>query len=372
MPSHVLVTGGAGFIGSHLTRRLLARGDRVTVLDDFNDFYDPARKRRNVARLMAEQPAAVAAASAGAARAGTGAGGPPGSGDPGDPGDPGGPGSRHRLELVEGDIRDAALVDRLFAGSGFDAVVHLAARAGVRPSLREPVLYEDVNCVGTLRLLEAARRHGPRLFVFGSSSSVYGINTKVPFAEDDEVNQPISPYATTKRSGELLCYNYHHLYGLRVACLRFFTVYGPAQRPEMAIHKFTDLLARGEPVPIFGDGSSRRDYTYVDDIVDGIEATLALAPGFEILNLGGADTTSLQDLVLWLAAELAVEPRFEYLAAQPGDVPITYADVAKAARLLGYSPKVPIREGLRRFVRWYREQEVAAAAAPSQLLTDPA
>jgi UDP-glucuronate 4-epimerase len=343
MPSHVLVTGGAGFIGSHLARRLLARGERVTVLDDFNDFYSPARKRRNVALLAADAARATESA-----------------------------GRRDRLRVVEGDIRDAALVDRLFSAGGFDAVVHLAARAGVRPSLREPVLYEDVNCIGTLRLLEAARRHGPRQFLFGSSSSVYGVNGKLPFSEQDEVNLPISPYATTKRSGELLCFNYHHLYGMRIACLRFFTVYGPAQRPEMAIHKFTDLLARGEPVPMFGDGSSRRDYTYVDDIVDGLEATLALAPEFEILNLGGADTTALLDLVLWLAEELAVEPRIQYLPAQPGDVPITYADVGKAARLLGYSPKVPIREGLRRFVRWYREQQEAAAAVPSQSLTDPA
>lgn len=317
MPLHVLVTGGAGFIGSHLTRRLLARGDRVTVLDDFNDFYDPSRKRDNVAPLLA----------------------------------------RDDYRLAFGDIRDEALVDRLFAEGRFDAVVHLAARAGVRPSLAEPILYEDVNCIGTLRLLEAARRHGPGLFLFGSSSSVYGINEKVPFAEDDPVNQPISPYATTKRAGELLCYNYHHLYGFKTACLRFFTVYGPAQRPEMAIHKFTDLLARGKAVPMYGDGESRRDYTYVDDIVDGLVATLDLAPGFEILNLGGADTTSLKDLVHWIAQELAVEPRIDYLPAQPGDVPITYADVSKASRLLGYSPKVPIREGLRRFVAWYQERQ---------------
>ncbi|MCL4839597.1 MAG: GDP-mannose 4,6-dehydratase, partial [Thermoanaerobaculia bacterium] len=207
---HTLVTGGAGFIGSHLTHRLLGQGERVTVLDDFNDFYDPARKRRNVAPFL----------------------------------------GRPEYALVEGDIRDAALVDRLFGANPFDAVVHLAARAGVRPSLREPVLYEEVNCVGTLHLLEAARRHGPANFVFGSSSSVYGINEKVPFAEDDPVDQPISPYATTKRTGELLCFNYHHLYGLRCSCLRFFTVYGPAQRPEMAIHQFTDLIARGEPVPL--------------------------------------------------------------------------------------------------------------------------
>jgi UDP-glucuronate 4-epimerase len=315
MAGHVLVTGGAGFIGSHLTRRLLVRGDRVTALDSFNDFYDPALKRANVEPFLA---------AAG-------------------------------YRLVDGDIRDAELVERLFAGGGFTAVVHLAARAGVRPSLAEPILYEDVNCIGTLRLLEAARRHGPATFIFGSSSSVYGINEKVPFAEDDPVDRPISPYATTKRTGELLCFNYHHLYGLKTACLRFFTVYGPAQRPEMAIHKFTDLLARGRAVPMFGDGGSRRDYTYIDDIIDGVIAALDLAPGFEIVNLGGADTTSLADLVRWIAEELGVEPRVERLPLQPGDVPITYADVRKAERLLGYSPKVPIRDGLRRFVAWYRE-----------------
>lgn len=319
MASHILVTGGAGFIGSHLTRRLLTRGDRVTVLDDFNDFYDPARKRENIAPFL----------------------------------------SQAGYRLVEGDIRDAALVDRLFAEGSFEAVVHLAARAGVRPSLSEPILYEEVNCIGTLRLLEAARKHGPNVFLFGSSSSVYGINEKIPFAEDDEINQPISPYATTKRTGELLCYNYHHLYGFKVACLRFFTVYGPAQRPEMAIHKFTDLLAHGKAVPMYGDGSSRRDYTYVDDIVDGLLATLDHPPGFEILNLGGAETTALSDLVTWIAEELAVPARIDYLPAQPGDVPITYADVTKASRLLGYSPKVPIREGLKRFVAWYRARQSA-------------
>ncbi|HYU36188.1 MAG TPA: GDP-mannose 4,6-dehydratase [Thermoanaerobaculia bacterium] len=330
MGMHILVTGGAGFIGSHLTRRLLARGDRVTVLDDFNDFYDPALKRENIAAFVD---------------------------DP-------------NYLLLEGDIRDQQKVDDLFVEGKFDAVVHLAARAGVRPSLQQPILYEDVNCIGTLRLLEAARQHGPDLFLFGSSSSVYGINEKVPFAEDDEVNQPISPYATTKRAGELLCYNYHHLYGFRTACLRFFTVFGPAQRPEMAIHKFTDLLWNGKPVPMYGDGSSRRDYTYVDDIVDGLVATLELAPGFEILNLGGADTTSLEDLVHWIAEELAVEPRIDYLPAQPGDVPITYADVSKAARLLGYAPKVPIREGLRRFVAWYRERQLGLGHLPPRTLRE--
>ncbi|HEX2252046.1 MAG TPA: GDP-mannose 4,6-dehydratase [Thermoanaerobaculia bacterium] len=321
MSAHTLITGGAGFIGSHLTRRLLGQGERVTVLDDFNTFYDPAIKRGNVAPLL----------------------------------------ERPDYRLVEGDIRDEALVEGLFAGNDFTSVVHLAARAGVRPSLAEPILYEDVNCIGTLRLLEAARHHGPRVFVFGSSSSVYGINEKVPFAEDDPVDHPISPYATTKRTGELLCFNYHHLYGLKTSCLRFFTVYGPAQRPEMAIHKFTDLVARGERVPLYGDGSSRRDYTFVDDIVDGLVAARDLAPGFEIFNLGGAETTALADLVHWIAEELEVEPRIDYLPDQPGDVPITYADVSKAARMLGYAPKVPIREGLRRFVAWYRQRAVGTA-----------
>jgi len=323
MSSHVLITGGAGFIGAHLTRRLLGRGDRITVLDDFNDFYAPARKRANVEPFL----------------------------------------GRPDYQLVEGDIRDREKVETLFRQGGFDAVVHLAARAGVRPSLAEPILYEEVNCIGTLHLLEAARHHGPQVFLFGSSSSVYGINEKVPFSEDDEINQPISPYATTKRAGELLCYNYHHLYGLKVACLRFFTVYGPAQRPEMAIHKFTDLLARGEVIPVYGDGSSRRDYTYIDDIIDGLEATLDLAPDFEILNLGGSETTSLGQLVEILAAELGVEARIERLPDQPGDVPITYADVSKARRIIGYAPKVPIREGLRRFVAWYRERGAAWSAA---------
>ena len=321
MAAHILVTGGAGFIGSHLIRRLLGRGERITVLDDFNDFYDPSRKRANVAPMI----------------------------------------GREAYRLIEGDIRDAELVERLFdpaanpGWGGFDAVVHLAARAGVRPSLKEPILYEEVNCIGTLNLLEAARRHGPEVFVFGSSSSVYGINRKVPFAETDPIDLPISPYATTKRTGELMCFNYHHLYGLKTSCLRFFTVYGPAQRPEMAIHKFTDLLARGKTIPLYGNGDSRRDYTYIDDIVSGIVAAMDLAPGFEIFNLGGAETTRLGDLVRWLAEELAVEPRIEYLPDQPGDVPITYADVSKAERMLGYAPGIPIREGLRRFVAWYRE-----------------
>jgi UDP-glucuronate 4-epimerase len=322
MGRHIFLTGGAGFIGSHVARRLLARGDRVTVLDDFNDFYDPALKRANVEGLE----------------------------------------EREDWTLIEGDIRDAARVDRIFADGGFDAVIHLAARAGVRPSLKEPILYEDVNCIGTLRLLEAARRHGPENFVFASSSSVYGINEKIPFSEEDAVDLPISPYATTKRAGELLCFNYSHLYGLRTSCLRFFTVYGPAQRPEMAIAKFTDLLARGKSVPIYGTGQTRRDYTFIDDIVDGVVSALDLAPRFEIFNLGGSQTTKLIDLVHWIADELGVEPRVEMLPEQPGDVPITYADVTKAERMLGYAPQVPIREGLKRYVAWYRARQLPTAA----------
>ena len=321
MGKRILVTGGAGFIGSHLSRRLLSRGDHVTIIDDFNDFYDPARKRANIASLGAEA-----------------------------------------IELIEADIRDRDAVDKMFAEGRFDAVVHLAARAGVRPSLAQPILYEQVNCIGTLHLLEAARRHGPPIFIFGSSSSVYGINTKVPFAEHDEVNHPISPYATTKRSGELLCFNYHHLYDLRVSCLRFFTVYGPSQRPEMAIHKFTDLIANGNPIPLFGTGESRRDYTYIDDIIDGITAALYLSPAFEILNLGGAETTRLGDLVSWISEELGAEALIEHLPDQPGDVPITYADVSKAGSVLGYAPKVPIREGLRRFIEWYRREGMSTTA----------
>jgi UDP-glucuronate 4-epimerase len=325
MSQKILLTGGAGFIGSHVTRRLLARGDSIVCLDDFNDFYDPALKRANADEL---------------ARAGG-----------------------ERWRLVEGDIRDEALVNQLFERERFDAVIHLAARAGVRPSLKEPILYEEVNCVGTLRLLQAARHHGPARFTFASSSSVYGINEKVPFSESDPVDLPISPYATTKRAGELLCFNYAHLYGMRISCLRFFTVYGPSQRPEMAIAKFTDLLARGKSVPLYGTGKSRRDYTYIDDIVDGVVAAHDLTPKFEIFNLGGSQTTALIDLVHWLAAELGVEPRIERLPDQPGDVPITYADVTKAGKMLGYSPKVPIREGLKRYVAWYRARRDAQAGA---------
>ena len=316
---NVLVTGGAGFIGSHLVDRRLAQGDRVVVLDDFNDFYDPGLKRANVETHL---------------RA---------------------PGFR----LVEGDIRDRALVFRLFAEEKFDAVVHLAARAGVRPSLALPVLYEEVNVVGTLHLLEAAVAHGAPRFLFASSSSVYGVNSKLPFSEDDPIEKPISPYATTKRAGELHVYTAHHLHGLAATCLRFFTVYGPRQRPEMAIAKFIRSTDTGTPIPFYGDGGSRRDYTYIDDIADGVEAALSVPSGFEIVNLGGAHPVTLSQLVTAIEKAVGKPAILDRQQNQPGDVPVTFASVEKAAKLLDFRARVPLEEGLRRSVEWYRKQKTS-------------
>jgi UDP-glucuronate 4-epimerase len=311
----LLITGGAGFIGSHLADRRLGKGDRVVVLDDFNDYYDPRVKRGNVALHRA---------------------------DP-------------RYRLVEGDIRDRALVFRLFAEEGFDAVLHLAARAGVRPSLTQPVLYEEVNCVATWHLLEAAVAHGKPRFVFASSSSVYGINAKLPFSEEDPIDRPISPYATTKRAGELQVFNAHHLHGLSAMCLRFFTVYGPRQRPEMAIARFIRCLEEGAPIPYYGDGASRRDYTYIDDIADGVEAALESAIPFEIVNLGGAHPVTLAELVAAVERATGRRARLDRQPMQPGDVPVTFAAVEKAERLLGFRARVPLEVGLERAVKWYRE-----------------
>ncbi len=321
----LLVTGGAGFIGSHISGRRVARGDRVVVLDDFNDFYDPALKRENVA-----------------------------------------PFARNPLfRLVEGDIRDRDLVFRTFAEERFDAVLHLAARAGVRPSLSQPVLYEEVNCVGTLHLLEAAVAHGRPPFLFASSSSVYGINSKLPFSEEDPIDRPISPYATTKRAGELHVFNAHHLHGLPAWCLRFFTVYGPRQRPEMAIARFIRSLEEDRPIPFYGDGTSRRDYTYIDDIADGIEAALEYAtPGFEIVNLGGAHPVTLSELVLAIEKATGRTARLSRQPVQAGDVPVTYASVEKAERLLRFRARVSLADGLRRSVEWYRQQNSDVARSP--------
>ncbi len=313
----ILVTGGAGFIGSHAVEALLNEGREVVVLDNFDDFYSPEVKRGNLRALV---------------------------GHPG-------------LALVQGDIRDEALLERVFSSHAFSVVVHLAARAGVRPSIEQPALYCDVNLTGTAVLLEACRRHGVTRLIFGSSSSVYGNSTRLPFSEQDGLDRPISPYAATKRAGELLCATYHELYRLNVFALRFFTVYGPRQRPEMAIHKFTRFIDGGHPVPQFGDGSTRRDYTYISDIIDGVLRSIERVQGFEIINLGGSQTTRLSELIALLEKHLDRKARIQREPAQAGDVNATYADVEKARRILGYEPRVPIEEGLRRFVEWYRKQK---------------
>jgi len=317
----ILVTGGAGFIGSHLVERLLADGREVVVLDAFHDFYDPAEKERNLARALAHP----------------------------------------RCRLVRGDIRDDAAVAAAFAGR-IDAVVHLAARAGVRPSIADPADYASVNLLGTVTLLEACRRHGVPRFLFGSSSSVYGNNAKVPFAESDPVDDPISPYAATKRGGELLAHTYHHLHGTVVACLRFFTVYGPRQRPDLAIRKFTELMSRGAEVPVFGDGTTGRDYTYVDDIVEGIVRALDRASGFHIWNLGGSSPVLLSDLVERIARGLDVTPAIRRLPLQPGDVMRTWADIGRARRDLDWEPCVTLDDGMGRFLAWFRAERLGPAA----------
>jgi len=313
----ILVTGGAGFIGSTLTERLLARGDRVVCLDDFDDFYDPAIKRRNLTAALASPD----------------------------------------FRLVEGDICDLRLLQSLFAEEGFDVVVHIAARAGVRPSILQPLLYQKVNVEGSTNLFEMARQHDVANFVFTSSSSVYGENEKVPFAETDPVDYPISPYAATKRAGELIAHTYHHLFGVNITCLRPFTVYGPRQRPEMAIHLFTRAILEGKPIRMFGDGSSSRDYTYIDDLVDGFLAAIDRPLGFAIINLGEHEVTTLRELIDLLAEATGKEAIIDQQPMQPGDVPRTYADVTRAKALLGYEPRISMREGIRRFVEWYRATE---------------
>jgi len=312
----ILVTGGAGFIGSHLCEGLLERGTAVIGFDNFDSYYDPQIKIRNVQRIQGKYPSS--------------------------------------FNLLTGDIRNPEHLRDVFQENPIDSVVHLAARAGVRPSLADPLLYQDVNIRGTLMLLEACREHGVKRFVFASSSSVYGENQRVPFAESDLDIQPISPYGATKRAGELLCFPYHQLYGMDIACLRIFTAYGPRQRPEMAIHKFTRLIDHGEKIPMFGDGSSRRDYTYIDDLIKGILGTLDHLKGFEIYNLGESQTTSLKELITFIEKGLGKEARIEKLEPQPGDVSITYAEIRKAREKLGYHPKVKVEEGIQKFVEWYK------------------
>jgi len=311
----VLVTGGAGFIGSHLVERLLQDGNQVLCLDNFDAFYDPALKRRNLARAFRN------------------------------------PGFR----LIEGDLRDQDLVGKIFREEKIDVVAHLAARAGVRPSVQDPGLYADVNIRGTIHLLEGCRKNGVGRFVFASSSSVYGNSSRVPFSEEDPVNTPISPYAATKKAGELLCYTYHHLYGMDVACLRYFTVYGPRQRPEMAIHHFTRSIHEGRKISVFGDGSSRRDYTYIDDAVEGTLGALLKEHGYQIYNIGESQTIMLSQLILAVEEQVGKKAILDHLPEQPGDVKQTYADIRKARERLGYNPRIDIRQGLARFVHWFKE-----------------
>ena len=309
----VLVTGGAGFIGSHLVDSLLADGIEVTVLDNFDSFYDRELKERNV--------------------------------------------QTHRRflnwRLVEGDVRELTVLESQL-GDGYEAIVHLAAKAGVRPSIADPLTYQDVNVRGTQNLLEFARgRRIPR-FVFASSSSVYGVNPRVPWSEDDFVLQPISPYASTKVSGELLGHVYSHLYGIRFLALRFFTVYGPRQRPDLAIHKFARLISDRKSIPVFGDGSTRRDYTYIDDIVAGMRGALAYdGSPYEIVNLGNNQTVTLVDMIRGLEGALGMPAVIDWQPEQPGDVPQTWASVEKARRLLGYEPRTTFGEGVRRFADWF-------------------
>ncbi len=313
----ILITGGAGFIGSHLVDRLLSEDAwQVSVVDDFNEFYDPAIKRANVSRHE----------------------------------------KNHDYRLFEADIRDKTALKGIFEENAFSCIVHLAARAGVRPSLEQPLLCVETNIDGTMNLLELAREHAIRQFVFGSSSSVYGINAKVPFSEDDPIRQPISPYAATKAAGELLCHTYSHLYGIRSVCLRFFTVYGPSQRPDLAIHKFARLISEGKPIPFFGDGTTRRDYTFIDDIIAGVRAAIDYSDSeYEVFNLGESRTVELRELIWLIEKELGATAKMDRQPLQPGDVPQTFADITKARRLLGYNPQTQIEEGIKKFVEWFRE-----------------
>jgi UDP-glucuronate 4-epimerase len=312
----ILVTGGAGFIGSHLTERLLRDGHRLTVLDDLNDFYSPDLKRANLESIGKIGP----------------------------------------FDFQRADISCAEEVMRMVGEARPDAIIHLAARAGVRPSLERPLLYEQVNVQGTVALLEACRIQGIRKFVFASSSSIYGVANQVPFREDDFNNLPISPYAATKLAGEKFCFTYSHLYGIDAVCLRFFTVFGPRQRPDLAIRKFVEKIQRGEPIPVFGDGTSGRDYTFIADIVEGIRAALAYDTRYDIFNLGNSHPITLNMMIETIETVLGKKAEITRLPEQPGDVPITYADITKARRALGYSPQVSFAEGIAAFVKWHREQ----------------
>ena len=312
----IMVTGGAGFIGSHLCQKIISLGHNVICIDDFNDYYDPAVKEDNIRELADDS----------------------------------------RFTLFRADITDRKAVDEIFSSNNIDMVIHLAARAGVRPSLANAALYEKVNVGGTINLLDNCRDRGIKKFIFASSSSVYGGNRKMPFSETDRVDSPVSPYAATKKSGELICYTYHHLYDISVFAFRFFTVYGPRQRPEMAIHRFTRHIFEGLPIEVFGDGSTSRDYTYIDDIVNGLINSLDLVCGYEIINLGNSYPVKLDRLIRMIQEASGREAGIRYTELQPGDVPATFADIEKARKLIKYKPGTTIEEGLGLFMDWYKEK----------------
>ena len=311
----ILVTGGAGFIGSHLTERLLDMGHRVSVVDNFDSFYDPRVKERNITPAQ-RFPAYIL----------------------------------HRCDILDRDQ-----LDKIFQGAPPEMIFHLAAKAGVRPSIADPGSYYRVNVEGTLNLLELCRKYSVPKFVFASTSSIYGNNKKIPFSESDPVDHPISPYAATKKAAELLCHSYHHLFNIGITALRLFTVYGPRQRPDLAIHKFFRLIDRGEPVPIYGDGSTSRDYTYIDDIVKGMAGCINLSPGYEIINLGGSQPVTLSHLVAAIETIAGRKAKRKKLPMQPGDVERTFADIAKARQLLDYDPATDLMTGLKRFHAWFHE-----------------
>jgi UDP-glucuronate 4-epimerase len=312
-----LVTGGAGFIGSNLCERLLREGHEVWAFDDLNDFYSPARKEKNLKELR-QSP---------------------------------------KFHFVKGDLRDRIAIEDLFSSTRFDQVVHLAARAGVRPSLEDPALCQEVNVVGTTHLLEVARSRNVKKITIASSSSVYGVNSKMPFSESDPIFRPISPYACSKLACEALGHVYHHIYGMDIVMLRFFTVYGPRQRPGLAIYKFACLIEEGRPIPVFGDGTTARDYTFVSDTLDGIVAATQKEFGFEVFNLGESECVRLSRLIELVENSLQKKANINRLPMQPGDVPLTYADISKAERLLNYHPKVKIEEGIAKFIAWFRSEE---------------
>jgi len=319
----IIVTGAAGFIGSHLCEHLLSKGYDVIGLDNFDNFYDPQIKRKNIENCV----------------------------------------KNNKFTLFEHDIRDFDKINKIFKDKNINAVVHLAAKAGVRPSIAEPMLYSDVNIKGTMNLLESARKYGVKKFIFASSSSVYGNNKKVPFSEEDNVDFSISPYAATKKSGELFCHTYHHLYNLPATCLRFFTVYGPRQRPDLAIHKFTKLIDQKKPVPVYGDGTMSRDFTYIDDIINGVISAIDNCTDYHIYNLGESKTITVKNMIETIEKALGKKAIIDYQNEQPGDVKTTFADISKAKKELGYNPSTDFEQGIDEFVKWFKKYKYKSSRA---------